>query len=231
MESDSHDDCGILVEGDGMTSDRLLRTCGLCLWAGASIFVVHVILRSVITAGTDPTVVVTDRLWTPINALGVTGAVLVLMGLPAVCVQIADPGRLAGVFGLALLAVAWMFFGLFLSLYSLLLLPWLAEKAPTLVAASAPPPAALLGAFIAGLLAWFAGALLLAVPFIRGRARPSWVGYMLAASAVWMPMGNLVLAPSGPAANLAVNLLSNMGPVLLLIGLGYLGYQTWSGEW
>jgi hypothetical protein len=106
----------------------------------------------------------------------------------------------------------------------------LAERAPSLVTASAPPPAALLVAFIAGLLAWFAGALLLGIAFIRSRAEPSWVGYVLGASAVWMPLGNLVLAPSGPASNLAVNLLSNMGSVLLLIALGYLGYRPASED-
>jgi hypothetical protein len=213
-----------------MTSDRLLRMSGFGLLVGACAFVGHIILRSVITAGSDPTVFVLDRLWAPVNVLGVAGAVLVLMGLPAVCIRIANPVGLPGVLGLALLAVAWMFFGLFLSLYSLLLLPWLAEKVPSLVTASAPPPAALLGAFIGGLLAWFAGALLLGIPFMRSRAQPSWVGYVLAASAVWVPIGNLILAPSGPASNLTVNLLSNMGPVLLLIGLGYLGYRTWSED-
>jgi hypothetical protein len=34
----------------------------------------------------------------------------------------------------------------------------------------------------------------------------------------------LVIAPSGPASNLAVNLASNLGPVLLLIVIGYLGH-------
>jgi hypothetical protein len=41
-------------------------------------------------------------------------------------------------------------------------------------------------------------------------------------------VGNFVIAPSGPASNLAVNLLSNLGPVLLLIGLGYLGFRAWA---
>jgi hypothetical protein len=41
-------------------------------------------------------------------------------------------------------------------------------------------------------------------------------------------VGTLVVAPGGPASNLAVNLLSNLGPVLLLIGLGYLGFRAWA---
>jgi len=55
-----------------------------------------------------------------------------------------------------------------------------------------------------------------------------WVGYVLPASALWVALGTLVVAPGGPAGNLAVNLLSNLGPVLLLIGLGYLGFRAWA---
>ena len=123
-----------------------------------------------------------------------------------------------------------MFFGLFLSLYAVLVLPWLTVRAPALVAASAPLPAAFLIAFIVGLIAWITGAVLLAVPFIRGRVHPQWIGYLLPASALWMVIGNLVIAPSGPASNLAINLLSNLGPVLLVIGVGYLGSQMLSEQ-
>jgi hypothetical protein len=211
-----------------MTSGQLFRIGGFALLAGASLFVGHVILRSVITSGPDPAVVATGRLWVPVNVVGLVGAVLVLIGLPAVAAGVAGAARPRAILGVALLEVAWMFFGLFLSLYSLLLMPWLAEKAPALVAASASLPPALVGAFLVGIFAWFVGAVLLAIPFLRRDLRPSWVGYVLLASAVWMVIGNLILAPSGPASNVALNLLSNLGPVILMVGLGYLGYQIGS---
>jgi hypothetical protein len=85
-------------------------------------------------------------------------------------------------------------------------------------------------AFALGLLAWLLGAVLLAVPFVGGRVRPRWVGYVLPASALWVLVGSFVIAPGGPASNLAVNLLSNLGPMLLLIGLGYLGLRAWAGR-
>jgi hypothetical protein len=211
-----------------MTSAQLFRISGFALLAGSIAFVVHVVLRSVVTAGPDPAAFAKEGLWIPINAVGVVGAVLVLLGLPAAYARMAGAAGLSGMIGVALLAAAWMFFGLFLSLYSVLVLPWLADQAPSLVAASAPLPAAFVIAFIAALLAWFVGAMLLATPFIRRRVQPSWVGYALPLSAVWVVIGNLVIAPSGPASNLAVNLLSNMGPVLLLVGIGYLGYRMWA---
>lgn len=207
-----------------MTSSRLFRISGFGLLAGAAAFALHVVLRSVITAGPDPATFAKEGLWVPINVLGVVGAALVLLGLPAMYARIAGASGLPGLIGVVLLAVAWMFFGLFLSLYSALVLPWLADKAPSLIVATAPLPTAFILAFAAGLVAWFIGAVLLAIAFIRRRAQPTWVGYVLPASAVWVVIGNLVIAPSGPASNLAINLLSNFGPVLQLVGFGYLGY-------
>jgi hypothetical protein len=211
-----------------VTSRRLSRIGGLLVFVGAVAFVLHVVLRSVLTAGVDPAVAAQAGLWVPVNALGALGAALVLLGLPAVYARMAGQGGLPGLVGFALIEVSWTFFGLFLSLYGALVLPWLADQAPRLVADSSPAPLGYLVAFVLGLLAWLLGAALLAVPFVRGPARPRWVGYVLPASALWYLVGNFVIAPGGPASNLAVNLLSNLGPVLLLIGLGYLGFRAWA---
>lgn len=210
-----------------MTSSRLFRISGLGLVVGAVAFIVHVVLRSVITAGPDAATFAKDALWVPINALGVMGAALVLLGLPALVAWMAGPTGLLGVFGVTLITLALMFFGVFLSLYSMLVMPWLADKAPSLVAASARPPVGFVIAFAAGLAAWFVGTVLLASPFIRGRVQPRWVGFVLLASALWVVVGNFIIAPSGPATNLAINLLSNLSPVLLLIAFGYLGSRIW----
>ena len=164
----------------------------------------------------------------PVNALGALGAALVLLGLPAVYARMAGEGGIPGLVGFALIEVSWMFFGLFLSLYGALVLPWLADQAPRLVADSSPIPLGFAVAFALGLLAWLLGAVLLAVPFVRGPARPRWVGYLLPGSALWVAVSTFIIAPGGPASNLAVNLLSNLGPVLLLIGLGYLGFLAWA---
>src|SRR5215218_4975872 len=211
-----------------VTGTRLSRIGGLLVFVGAVAFVLHVVLRSVLTAGVDPAVSAQAGPWVPMNMLGALGAALVLLGLPAVYARMTPQGGLPGLVGFALIGVSWMFFGLFLSLYGALVLPWLAAQAPRLVAGSSPLPLGFVVAFALGLLAWLVGAVLLAVPFVRGRARPRWVGYLLPASALWVLVGSFVVAPGGPASNLAVNLLSNLGPVLLLIGLGYLGFRAWS---
>jgi hypothetical protein len=211
-----------------VSGTRLFRIGGLLVFVGAVAFVLHIVLRSVLSAGVDPAVSAKAGLWVPVNALGALGAALVLLGLPAVYARMAPQGGLTGVVGFALIEVSWMFFGLFLSLYGALVLPWLAEQAPRLLAASAPAPFGFAFAFALGLIAWLLGAVLLAVPFVRGPARARWVGYVLPASALWVLVGSFLIAPGGPASNLAVNLLSNLGPVLLLIGLGYLGFRAWA---
>jgi hypothetical protein len=54
-----------------------------------------------------------------------------------------------------------------------------------------------------------------------------WIGYVLIASAV-MTVGGVFVAPSGPATTLTLNLLSNLGPVLLMIAFGDIGCRMWA---
>ncbi|HMN28645.1 MAG TPA: hypothetical protein PKE45_10895 [Caldilineaceae bacterium] len=208
-----------------MTSLQLFRLGGLGLLAGAFTWTIHIVLRSIITAGADPATLYQEGLWTPINLLGVIGAILLLLGLPALYAYIAGPTGWLGLLGMVLIALAWMFFGFFLSLFSVLVAPWLAEQAPELIAGASLPSGFLI-AFIVGLLAELVGAVLLAIPFVRGRVSPRWVGYLLPAAALLTVVGNLI-APSGPASNLAINLFSNLGPVLLAIAFAYLGFRMW----
>ncbi len=210
-----------------MASSQLFRISGLALLVGAVAFIVHIVGRSVITAGADPTTFTKESAWVPINTLGVIGAQLVLLGLPAMYARMAGQTGWLGLVGVVLIALAWMFFGVFLSLYSLLVAPWLADNAPSLVAASAPIPAGFIIAFVIALVAELVGAVLLAIPFIRGRVQPRWVGYVLPASALLAVVGDFI-APNGPASNVAINLLSNLGPVLLMVALGDLGFRMWS---
>lgn len=212
-----------------MTNSQIFRISGFSLLTGSLVFILHVVLRSVITAGADPVTLAKGDLWVPVNTLGVLGTILVLLGLPAMYARMAAPLGLSGLLGIILLSVTWMFLGLFISLYSVLVMPWLADTASSLVAPTSLPAAYVI-AFAIGLVAWLAGGVLLAIPFLRKKAQPAWVGYILVASAIWMVIGNLIISPSGPASNLAINLLSNLGPVLLLISVAYLGYRMSSRQ-
>lgn len=210
-----------------ITDAKLTAIGGLLVVIGAVAFVVHIVVRSALAAGATPAASAQSDLWVPANALGSVAAILVLMGLPAVCARVASQTGVRGLVGFALIGVAWTFFGLFLSLYGALVVPWLADQAPRLVSGSTSTPLGVVVAFALGLIAWLVGAVLLTGPLVKGHARTRWVGYVLLASALWALAGNVVIAPDGPASNLAVNLLSNLGPVLLVTGLGSLGLQAW----
>jgi hypothetical protein len=210
-----------------MTSTQVFRVSGLALVIGAVTFIAHIVARSVITASAAGNTVVfaTQSSWMPINALGAIGAALVLLGLPAMYAETADATDRWGLIGIVLIALGWMIVGLFLSLYSMLVLPWLVIHAPALIDAL-NQDTNLLIVFVSGQLAEFLGITLLAIPFVRGRAQPRWIGYLLAGSALMTIVGDLV-APNGPATSIAVNLFSNLGPVLLMSGFFGLGLQMW----
>lgn len=195
-----------------------MRGRGMLAIAGAVAFTIHIVLRSLLTAGVDPAVSAQGTWWIPVNALGAVGAALVLLGMPAIAGRLVKPGSRGGTIGLALLAGAWLFFGLFLSLYGALVLPWIAREAPEVL--SGTPPVAFGVAFALGALAWLAGSVLLAREAIDRLVR-----WALPASAVWFLVGSFAIAPEGPASNLAVNLVSNLGPVMLVAALGYAGYR------
>ncbi|MEZ4736460.1 MAG: hypothetical protein R3E79_55950 [Caldilineaceae bacterium] len=210
-----------------MTLAQFYRSSGVGMLIGGIAFVVHLVLRSLVTAGVDAATVAQQSLWAPINFLGVVGAALVLLGLPVLYAKLADTTGWLGLLGVVLIGLAWMFFGLFLSLYSMLVAPWLADQAPAL--AAAPLPVGILIAYITALVAEVVGSVLLAIPFLRGRVQPRWVGYLLPGAAILTVIGNLI-APSGPASNLTINLLSNLGPMLFMGALACLGYWLWSAD-
>lgn len=210
-----------------MTIAQFYRISGVGLLIGASAFLVHLVLRSFVTAGLDPVTFAQQSSWVPINLLGVVAAALVLFGLPVLCAKLAGQTSWLGLWGIGLITLAWIFFGLFLSFYSALVAPWLADQAPAL--ANAPQPAAFVTAYIVALVIELVGCVLLAIPFLRGRVQPRWVGYLLPGAALLTAAG-AILAPSGPAANLAINLLSNLGPMLLMGVFICLGYWLWAED-
>ncbi len=210
-----------------MSASTVVRISGLGLLVGSSAFTAYVVLLSLLTAGPDPMRAATTTAWVPVNVLGIAAACMVLAGLPGSYGRVAGPGGRLGLIGVVLLGIAWTFFGVFLSLYATLLLPWLALRAPQLVAPSARLPTAFILAFVIGLLLWCAGSGLLAVGLARAHAAPRWWAYTLVGSGVWAVIGDIFIAPQGPAASWTVNLLSNFGPILLMFALAHLGLSAW----
>jgi hypothetical protein len=204
-----------------------MRLSGFALVTGAIASIVQLVARSILTAAAGGTTATfaTYSLWVPINALGAIGAALLIFGLSGLYASLAERDDRLGLIGSVLIGLAWMVLGVFLSLYSMIVLPFLAATLPDMVDALNAEPAAIV-TFSVGLLAELAGTILLAIALARRSSPSRWIGYVLVGSALMLVVGDFVIAPGGPAPNVAINLVSNLGPMLLMAALAALGYQV-----
>jgi hypothetical protein len=207
-------------------SSLFLRLSGFALVSGAIGFIVHLVARSILTAaaGGSTASFATSSAWVPINAIGAIGAALVIFGLSGLYATLAQIPDRPGLFGSILIGVAWLVLGVFLSLYSMIVLPWLAATVPDSVDGINSNPAMIV-TFGVGLIAELAGTILLAISLAGRQSQSRWIGYVLVASALMLVGGDLVIAPGGPSPNVAINLISNLGPILLMVAVAALGCQ------
>ncbi|MBO0705565.1 MAG: hypothetical protein J2P39_09615 [Candidatus Dormibacteraeota bacterium] len=161
-------------------------------------------------------------LFVPTNVVAVVGALLLLWALPLVYASPRTRGLgVIGRLGTALIFIAGSLFGVFSSLMGAILLPYLATRIPGMFSDSGP--AGLLVFFMVATLCLVLGAILLAVPMVRGRVFTRWTGYVLLASAVFGVVGFLVSGPSTtPLPGIIAQALNTF---LLFVGLGWMGYH------
>jgi hypothetical protein len=154
-----------------------------------------------------------------INIIGAIGTALIVYGMPGLYAWQAEGWGRLGLAGMALIALAQMLFGS-VSLMAATLYPWLGEKAPDLL--KDPNAAPLIGlVFLVWFVAMVAGNILMAIPVLRRRVGPRWIGFVLIGSAV---MSVVYMAAALTPPNVLVSLVGGLGPILLCVALGYLGY-------
>jgi hypothetical protein len=196
---------------------------------GAIISIVQIIFTSVAYVGNDPTPYVKDPLWVVAQLIGTVAVLLVVLGLPGVYARGADRAGVMGLIGLVLIAITGLMFPFFFGLASVLIFPWLVDKAPTLVSGSNAGPPAFFIFFITGTILQLIGGVLLAVVFLRGRWQPRWIAFLWAGSAIMAVVGFFLNGPGGPS-NVLISLIGSASGLLLLAALTYMGYQTWSAS-
>jgi hypothetical protein len=154
-----------------------------------------------------------------INIAGATGMTLLVYGLPGVFARWREGWGALGLAGIALIALAEMIFG-FISLMAATLYSWLGSVAPDLFKDPNPAPLVSL-VFMIWLVAIIAGNVLMATAIFRRRFAPRWVGFVQIGSAV---MSLVYLAAALTPPSVPVSLVGSLGPILLCVALGYLGY-------
>jgi hypothetical protein len=207
-----------------MKTPNLTSLRGQALVLGSVVTTLHLVARSVVTSSSGPIEVARSHGWTLLNLLGAGGGILLVIGLGALLPPLVREAGFLGLFGVALVGWFWVVSGVFLNLSAALLMPWLAREAPWMLRPSPDVPVELLVTLVSALLAVCCGTALLAVPFLRRRLEPFWVGIALPGGAALTLVGDL-LAPAGPSSSLAMNLFTNLGPVLVALALGALGLR------
>jgi hypothetical protein len=203
---------------------QLLRLSGASLVVGAVVSVIATLYSALVFVGTDPSPYANNALWVPISLLGAVGTALLILGLPGMYARAMDAFGLLGLIGIVLIFLTGLMFGVFFNLVGAVLVPYLASHAPDVFKGNGPP--SFFPFFIIGTIIELAGTVLLAVPFLRSRALPSWVGYVLIASAVGAVVGFFLTGPNGPN-NTLTSLIGNAGALLLFVALGGIGYMVW----
>ncbi|HEV2034405.1 MAG TPA: hypothetical protein VGU71_09440 [Candidatus Dormibacteraeota bacterium] len=154
-----------------------------------------------------------------INVAGAAGMTLVVYGLPGVFARWREGWGGLGLAGIALIALAEMIFG-FVSLMAATLYSWLGVMAPDIFKDPNGPPLVSV-VLLVWLVAIIAGNILMAIPILRRRVGPRWVAFLLIGSAV---MSIVYIAAALTQPNVLVSLVGSLGPILLAVAVGYLGY-------
>ena len=210
-----------------MSSREAFRLAGLALMVGAVLAFVGNLLNTFLFTGNDPTPYAGNPLFVPINILSALGTGLLLLGLPVLYLSRPEGWGVLGLIGFVLVFATGLMFGIFFSLMSALLLPYLVQHAPDTVKGNGPP--AFFPFFIAGTVFEVVGLVLLAIPVVRGFVADRWVGYALLAAAVLGIVGFFVGGGNGPT-NPLIALIGSLGTLLLFVALGWLGYLLWTGH-
>ena len=164
-------------------------------------------------------------LYIVINYVAAAATILLLLGLPGVYANRAEGFGVVGLIGAILIFAAGCFFGVFFSLMSAVVFPYLATQAPSL-ANDNNGPAAIFVLFIGGSIFLSVGSVLLAIPMLRGRVSPRWPGFILMLTAV---VGVVTFfATNGPGNSLISSFLGVISPMILFVALIALGFQAWS---
>jgi hypothetical protein len=205
-----------------MTSSRV---AGWPLLIGAALLFLAQIPTTVLFGGDDLNGYAQHGLWVPTNLVAVAGAILLLWGLPLFA---ASPRAQAlgwlGRAGSFLIFIGGALFGIFFSMLSAILLPYLATNAPDVFGGTNSDfPSGFFAFYVTASLCIVVGSVLLAVPLVRGLAFSRWPGYVLLAAAVAGVVGFFLSTPD--STPLIGVIIAGLNSFLLFIGLGWLGYQ------
>jgi hypothetical protein len=193
-----------------ISSATLYRVSGLALLLGALLDIIVDILNTLLFSSDNPQQALSQS-WLIVTLLSILSSLLIVGGLPSICVrQRAQAGRL-GLIGFVLTLVSGILL-MGLTITRLLAEPYLAANAPQLLAANAPPASFTTYSLVAALLVTV-GAVLLGLATMRAGVFPRWAGVLLIVGVV------LNLATFSPLPEI----IGTIADVLFTLGLAWMG--------
>jgi hypothetical protein len=193
-----------------ISSTTLYRTSGLALLLGAQLSIIVDILNMLLFSS-DTSQQALSPSWLIVTLLSILSSLLIVGGLPGICVRQRTQAGWLGLVGFVLTLVSGILLTGF-TITRLLAEPYLAANAPQLLAKNAPPTSFTTYTLVAALLV-AAGAVLLGLATIRARVFPRWAGLLLIVSVVI----NLATFFSLP------KIVGSIADVFLALGLAWMG--------
>jgi hypothetical protein len=167
-----------------MSSATLYRWSGGTLIVSSLLLIIEVILSNVMCPGHNCTPQQEMSLpWLLVVLTWLIGSLLFVIGSPGMYLRQAGRAGALGFVGFILLFFAVLLGEAAFSLLQIIVLPYLAQKAPLLIGPNGGPPA-LFVLFIVAPLMLSIGAILLGIATMRARVFPRWTGILLLASGI-----------------------------------------------
>jgi hypothetical protein len=197
-----------------MTAAQLYRLSGYALVIGAGASIITFILQAALFPSNSDVTYAKNALYVPLALISVVATVPALLGLPGWYALHARAAGMSGLVGFLCIFITGLMFPIFFNLFSALVFPFIATRAPQLLSGDGPP--GFFPYFIVGTIVEVIGTIGLAIPMLRGQVLPRWPGYALVVSA---PLFVVSFFLSGPNVqpNALTLVLSNL-PVVLLLG-------------
>src|SRR3989442_8697876 len=162
-----------------MSSRTLYRLSGGALIAGSLLILISSIVGAVLFPGHSSTPQqVLSLPWLLMTLITLIGSLLFVIGLPGMYLHQAGRAGVLGLVGFILLFLAILLEGAAFSSVQVVVLPFLAQKAPQFLGGNSLPISAFLLLLISGLMQMI-GTILLGIATMRAHVFPRWTGVLL----------------------------------------------------
>jgi hypothetical protein len=167
-----------------MSSRTLYRLSGGTLIAGSLLMLISSVLSAILYPGhiETPQQLVSST-WSLVILLNIIGSLLFVIGLPGMYLRQAGRAGVLGLVGFILFFFSILLQGVTFSTAQVVILPFLAQKAPQLMGAGSGPRGVFLLLIISGFMQMI-GAILLGIATMRARVFPRLAGVFLLVSGV-----------------------------------------------